>query len=204
MQQIFLFLTLPVSFQMVQCARSDSTAHNNLRVFAGSACQCHIWVNRAFRAKRRGKRRGKRRLGGPAWQAGFCLPSQHCQSEPCGQLQPREHAESHWKRCLEAVLWLAVVAAFLLGRYSTGCDAGPPRKATVRLHYEWGKAHLGSGAGSEKFPTERSSELSQAAPGLPRRLANNIMGHVWSVGSCAFGDSAVSWLMLSRWTRRLV
>ena len=40
MQQIFLFLTLPVSFQMVQCARSDSTAHDNLRVFAGSACQC--------------------------------------------------------------------------------------------------------------------------------------------------------------------
>ena len=28
-----------------------------------------LWVNRAFRAKHR----GKRRLGGPAWQAGFCL-----------------------------------------------------------------------------------------------------------------------------------
>ena len=42
MQQFFVFLTLPVSSQMVQCARSDSTAHDNLRVFAGSACQCQV------------------------------------------------------------------------------------------------------------------------------------------------------------------
>ena len=39
--------------------------------------------------------------------------------------------------------------------------------ALGRAERHWGEAHLGSGAGSEEFPTERSSELSQAAPGLP-------------------------------------